>query len=81
MITIRQSFQTTDGKIFLDMVEAEEHELATFKAWLASCPLLDLAQILETAGDKDPEEFYGTERDMIMTVAKRAFQLDHQEKA
>ena len=79
MINIRQCYMATDGQIFLTREKAEKHEAAIFKEWLGSNPKVSLTAILLTADNLEATEFYGTEKDMVMSIAKRAFQLEIQD--
>jgi hypothetical protein len=73
MIEVERVFRAQDGQLFAKLEEAEDYERQSVKDWLERNPQIDIAEILEEADDKNQNEYYSTDRDIVMEVVHRAW--------
>jgi len=70
----KTAYIAIDGQVFDEHGEAKTHEHLLFVSWLMTKPQIDINQTISDADDEDKDEWYGTERDMVVSIAKRAFE-------
>ena len=73
----KTAYIAIDGKVFEEHSEARTHERLLFVNWLLTKPQIDISQLITEADDEDKEEQCGTERDMVVSIAKIAFERSY----
>lgn len=79
MINVKTVYEASDGQTFTVKEMAENHEEELFNSWLEKRHCMELNSILATFDDEKEDEYFGTERDMVMQFLHRAFELYYQD--
>lgn len=72
MLSVKQVYETDDGKTFSSRDEALKHEKKIFQRWLDTKPKIDIAALIQVS-DTSPDEWRCSEQQIVEYVAQLAF--------